>query len=153
MSAPAAGRLAALGRYRSARDGTAPELARCHDLVCIPAHPAQPSLNLAQAVLVLAYEWYVARDAAARPAARADAAAAAAELEGLYAHLESALLAVGFARPETAPAKMAAFRRLFRRSGLKSAEVRLVRGLCRQVLWAAAARPAATAAARRRRPV
>lgn len=134
---------------------SAPELARCHDLVCIPAHPAQPSLNLAQAVLVLAYEWYVARDAAGRPASRATAAAtaAAAELEGLYAHLESALLAVGFARPETAPAKMAAFRRLFGRSGLKSTEVKLVRGLCRQMLWVAAARPAGTTGARRRRPV
>lgn len=120
---------------------SAAELARCQALVRIPAHPAQPSLNLAQAVLVLAYEWYVAGGAANAPAARDEAAAA--ELEGLYAHLESALLAVGFAPAAAVPAKMLAFRRLFGRSRLKSTEVRLVRGLCRQMLWAASPRPAA----------
>jgi TrmH family RNA methyltransferase len=135
---------------------SAPELARCQALVRIPSHPAQPSLNLAQAVLVLAYEWYVAAGAAPAVAARGEAAAA--ELEGLYAHLESALRRVGFARPETAPAKLLAFRRLFGRTRLTPAEVRLLRGLCRQILWAvepaAGAKPARKpgAAARLRRP-
>ena len=128
---------------------SAAELSRCHDLVCIPAHPAQPSLNLAQAVLVLAYEWYLVQGGAS-PAGVRRSGAAAVELEGLYAHLEAALLAVGFARPETLPAKMLAFRKLLGRSHLKSAEVRLVRGLCRQILWAVGARAGAI---RRRGPV
>src|SRR5678815_5119674 len=48
---------------------TMAELSLCHDVVRIPAAPEQPSLNLAQAVLVLAYELYIAHLDAAAPAA------------------------------------------------------------------------------------
>jgi TrmH family RNA methyltransferase len=117
-------------------DGLSSEdLARCHDLVRIPAAAAQPSLNLAQAVLVLAYELFLVGGGTA--AAVDPAEAAAAELEGLYAHLETMLLAVGFARPETAPHRMVTLRRLFGRARLRTAEVRMLRGLCRQAAWAA----------------
>jgi TrmH family RNA methyltransferase len=121
------------------------ELRLCGDIVRIPAAAAQPSLNLAQAVLVLAYELYMAGlecDAGPAGAAAPPAEAAAGELEALYAHVESALLAVGFLRPDTAQARMLALRKIFARSRLRTGEVRLLRGICRQALWAAASRHA-----------
>ena len=118
---------------------SAEDLARCHDLVRIPSAPEQPSLNLAQAVLVVAYEMFVAGvtggTATAAPVDPAEAAGA--ELEGLYEHLETMLLAVGFARPATAPHRMLALRRILGRARLRTSEVRLLRGLCRQASWAA----------------
>jgi TrmH family RNA methyltransferase len=123
------------------------ELALCHDVVHIPAHPAQPSLNLAQAVLLLAYELRLAGQEVANPPAgrvrRAEAPAA--ELEQFYAHLEAALLAVQFVNEATAPHRLLQLRRLFGRARLEPAEVRLLRGICRQVLWAARRDPRAAA--------
>jgi TrmH family RNA methyltransferase len=123
---------------------SAQDLLACHDAVRIPSALDQPSLNLAQAVLVVAYELFVA-GTAARAAADADAGAPAAdeieapvdELAALYAHVESMLVAVGFARPETAAARMVALRRLLGRARLRHGEVRLLRGICRQAEWAA----------------
>jgi len=113
---------------------SADDLERCHDLVRIPAASTQPSLNLAQAVLVLAYELFVAR-APAR-SVRPDAAEADnAELEGLYAHFEAMLLAVGFARNDTVPHRMLALRRILGRARLRRGEVRFLRGVCRQAVW------------------
>jgi TrmH family RNA methyltransferase len=113
------------------------ELRLCHDLVRIPAAPAQPSLNLAQAVLVLAYELYVhglETPDAAPPRPAPDATLE--QLEGMYAHLEAMLLQVGFVRPDTAPARMLALRRVLGRARLRPGDVRLLRGICRQVEWA-----------------
>jgi tRNA/rRNA methyltransferase len=122
------------------------DLALCHDVVRIPAAEGQPSYNLAQAVLVLAYELFTADVAtrAALPAARPAAApnATADQLEGLYAHLESVLLEIGFARTDTAPARMLAVRRILGRARLRPGDVRLLRGICRQVHWAVQARDA-----------
>jgi tRNA/rRNA methyltransferase len=78
---------------------TAAELERCHDLSCVPAGPAQPSLNLAQAVLLYAYE---ARRAAGRtPGGRAPAQASDSELSRLEGALRDLLRAGRFlAGPE-----------------------------------------------------
>ena len=135
----------------------APELALCHDVVRIPAHPLQPSLNLAQALLLVAYELRLAdpRAAAETPRRVLAPEASAAELEQFYAHLEAALLAVQFVRPDTAPHRMLALRRLLGRARPQPAEVRLLRGICRQVLWAAGQMGDAAAGPpprRRRRP-
>ncbi len=78
------------------------ELDRCHDLSAIPADEAQPSLNLAQAVLVYAWE---ARSAAllaeAAPPARAGGGATDAELVRIEEALRAALRGAGFlAGPE-----------------------------------------------------
>jgi TrmH family RNA methyltransferase len=121
-------------------DGLAgPELTLCHDVVRIPADTAQPSLNLAQAVLLVAYELRMANLGAAgeAPARALHPEASTAELEQLYAHLEAALLAVQFVRPDTAPHRMLLLRRLLGRARPQPTEVRLLRGICRQVLWAA----------------
>jgi tRNA (cytidine32/uridine32-2'-O)-methyltransferase len=117
----------------------AQELALCQDVVRIPADVAQPSLNLAQAVLVIAYELQTAslgRDAESAPGCAGDAAPTTLELEGLYEHLGKMLLEVGFARRDTLPAKLLALRNLLGRARPTPGDVQLLRGICRQVLWA-----------------
>lgn len=78
------------------------EVHRCHDLSAIPTAAAQPSLNLAQAVLVYCYELRQAALAAAPPAARAPPVGATdAELAAVEEALREALRASGFlAGPE-----------------------------------------------------
>ena len=79
------------------------EVHRCHDLSAIPTDEAQPSVNLAQAVLLYAYELRRAvLEAGAQPATPAPAAGATdAELGELEEALRTALRASGFlAGPE-----------------------------------------------------
>lgn len=77
------------------------DLDRCHDLSAIPAAEAQPSLNLAQAVLVYAWEARQAALAEAAPPARAGGGATDAELVRIEEALRGALRGSGFlAGPE-----------------------------------------------------
>jgi tRNA/rRNA methyltransferase len=79
------------------------ELARCHDLSAIPTAAAQPSMNLAQAVVVYAYELRQAALAVATPPGqpRAREGATDAELSAVEEALRAALRAAGFlAGPE-----------------------------------------------------
>lgn len=73
------------------------EVQRCHDLSAVPTDPSQPSINLAQAVLLYAYELRMAALAAAElPAGPLAKAATDAELAGLQACLGQLLTAGGF---------------------------------------------------------
>lgn len=115
---------------------TLDEVSSCSGVVTIPTAPAQPSLNLAQAVAVCAYEIYQAglesgSDGAGHRAAPLE------EREALYRHLEKSLLEIGFLLPHTARTRMASLRRSLERSRLKPSEVRLWRGVARQMGWAA----------------
>jgi TrmH family RNA methyltransferase len=110
------------------------ELDLCPVRVHIPTDAAQPSLNLAQAVLVLAYE---IRQSAS-PALPADEPRAnVGELEGALQHLRAALLDVGFLNPENPEAILAELRALAARAAPTPREVTLLRGLARQIGWAA----------------
>lgn len=71
------------------------EIHRCHDLSSIPAEPAQPSLNLAQAVLL--YGWELRRAAAGEPGDRRKGATDG-ELRVLEEALRGALREGGFLR-------------------------------------------------------
>jgi len=106
------------------------EVLACQVLVHIPASPRYASLNLAQAVQVMAYEMRVAA-AAEVPAERGDMLATRADIEGLHAHLAQAAEAVGFYDP-AAPMKFRErLRRLFSRTQLEREEVNVLRGLLR----------------------
>ena len=113
---------------------SAAEVALCSDRVLIPTAPAHPSLNLAQAVVVCAYELHLAHLSV--PRVLASSTAPVAERDALYAHLEEALLAVDFLNPENARARMGQLRRLLERARPSPREVRLLRGVARQVDWA-----------------
>jgi len=105
------------------------ELARCQRFVTIPSNPAYGSLNLAAAVQVACYELAVAASAFAAPPARDLDAASVGDVEGLFAHLESAAVSSGFLDPEKPGRFMQRMRRLFARARLERQEVKLLRGL------------------------
>ncbi|XXF76059.1 TrmH family RNA methyltransferase [Myxococcaceae bacterium GXIMD 01537] len=103
------------------------EVERCHDLSAVPTAPEQPSINLAQAVLLYSYEVRMAAlAAAAPPPAPLPVAATDAELARLEATLEEALAVGGFL-VDSKPGRTAV-RDLFaplRRSRLTRNEARL----------------------------
>jgi TrmH family RNA methyltransferase len=119
------------------------ELDLCHARVHVPTDPAHPSLNLSQAVLILAYEL---RLAAAPPVTPPAPRASAGELERALDELREGLLAIGYLNPENPGAILAELRRLLARAAPTPREVGLLRGLARQVRWAGS-RIAADAAA------
>jgi len=105
------------------------ELLRCQRLAHIPANPAYSSLNLAAAVQVACYELAATSGVHALPASGAPDAATGEDIEGFFAHLESAVHQTGFADPQNPGRFMERMRRLFARSGLERAEVKLLRGM------------------------
>jgi tRNA/rRNA methyltransferase len=108
------------------------EMFACQYLVHIPANPEFSSLNLAQAVQVVAYELRMARDVAI-PFARVEKRATVEDLEGLYAHLEEAAVASGFMTPTSRLRER--WRRLFSRvPALEREEVNIVRGLLKALM-------------------
>ncbi|AFZ46470.1 RNA methyltransferase, TrmH family, group 1 [Cyanobacterium stanieri PCC 7202] len=117
------------------------ELSYAQRFICIPSNPEYPSLNLAQAVGVCAYELYQHFHNQQSPPTNQeeDTELASLEvLEGYYQHLESVLLKINYLYPHTAPAKMEKFRRLINRAHLQPQEVAMLRGILRQAEWAIA---------------
>jgi tRNA/rRNA methyltransferase len=126
------------------------QVQRCQLLASIPADPGYSSLNLAQAAQVIAYclrRAALAADAAVGRASEAasgtasgeDSGSAAARIadqraiEGLFEHLERALVAVDFLDPRHPKKLMPRLRRLFARARLEQEEVDLLRGICKQM--------------------
>lgn len=126
------------GRERTGLDND--ELQLCHAAVHIPANPDYSSLNLAQAVQVLAYELRLTAlgtDGApvATPVARVPAEpreeppATHAELEGFFAQLGDTLDAIDFHKGRTPETALRKLRRIFLRADLDARDVRLLRGV------------------------
>ncbi len=110
------------------------DLDLCQRLVTIPAHEEYGSLNLAQAVMIICYEIYLAgRDK--KDISRGKRLAASNELEGMYRHMEEALQRIGFLEQNNPKRMMAVLRRIFSKAQLDSREVRVLRGICRQASW------------------
>jgi tRNA/rRNA methyltransferase len=109
------------------------DVALAHAVVTVPLNPLFTSLNLAQAVFVLGYEWYRAADATpvrelALP--KETRPANLAELTGLFEHLEGELDACGFLRiKEKRPIMVRNIRNIFQRARLTEQEVRTLRGI------------------------
>ena len=108
------------------------EVMRCSRIARIPADPKYASLNLAQAVQVMAYE---VRMAALVPGAMPPKIELAAheEIENFYAHLERSLYASGFLHPRYPRRLMDRLRRLFAKARLEKIEVNILRGML--TLW------------------
>ncbi|MGE5652588.1 MAG: RNA methyltransferase [Bacillota bacterium] len=110
---------------------------KCNVLINIPANPEYSSLNLAQAAQVLAYELRQAAVGDAPPATTIGfqgEAAGLAQIEGMYRHLEEALVAVEFLDPDNPKKLMPRLKRLFSRTQLETEEVNILRGIARQIL-------------------
>ena len=117
-------------------------------VVTVPVNPEFPSLNLAQCVLLTAYEWARARGAGAPAAVAAMAEAdraTAAEVARLADHFEQRLDAAGYFFPETkAPVMRRGLRSMFARLALTRGDVQTLHGALRQC-WRAAGRVEARA--------
>jgi tRNA/rRNA methyltransferase len=112
---------------------------QCNVLINIPANPDYSSLNLAQALQVLAYECRVAAQTEVAPTAigfHGDAASIE-QIEGMYGHLEQALVAIDFLDADNPKKLMPRLKRLFARTQLETEEVNILRGIARQILKAA----------------
>lgn len=110
---------------------------KCNVLINIPANPDYSSLNLAQAVQVLAYEARMAALGDARTATDIGfqgEAAGMAQIDGMYAHLEQALVAIAFLDADNPKKLMPRLKRLFSRTQLETEEVNILRGIAKQIL-------------------
>lgn len=105
---------------------------RCHACLSIPANPAYGSLNLAQAVQLIAYEWRQACGGfAAAPVAAPAPWADAAAVQGLLQHWQDTLVQIGFLDPATPKKLMPRLQQLLNRAQLTQQEVHILRGMAR----------------------
>lgn len=112
------------------------ELDRCHAVITIPANPEYPSLNIASAVQVLAYELRIKALAGMPEAGGSDAAGlpvTQGQLDLLYRHLEEMLVEIRFLDPANPRLLMRRLKRLFNRAGLDQNELNILRGVLTEV--------------------
>ena len=123
------GRTAILfGAERSGLDTEDVALART--ILTVPINPAFGSLNLAQAVILVAYEWSKHQTLAQPPAVDLDPPAPQEELEGMIAQLDAMLVAGGFYHPpDRTPTTRRTLRTLLTKPGWSAQEVRTMRGV------------------------
>lgn len=107
------------------------ELAFCQALVTIPTGECA-SLNLAQAVMVLAYELFTAVSPRPRFEPRL---ATSQELESMYAILKETLLKINYISHQNPDHWMFNVRRFFNRHGLRARDTQVIKGICRQIDW------------------
>ncbi len=108
------------------------DLAQADIIISVPLNPAFTSLNLAQAVILVAYEWFQAADSTPGTVLRAVDAKPATrdELNGFFEHLEAELDRGGFLRPpEKRPTMVRNIRNIFTRAHLMAHEVSTLRGM------------------------
>ncbi len=111
------------------------EISHCHRVVTIPSSPDLASLNLAQSVMVIAYELFSKRDLkSTSPSFKKSPLAKNEEMEGMYQQLEQALVAIKFFQDEHHFHMMRTLRALLGRAHPTAREVRILRGIWRQIL-------------------
>ncbi|NLC24242.1 RNA methyltransferase [Oxalobacter vibrioformis] len=113
---------------------------KCHAMISIPANPDYASLNLAQAVQILAYECRMALpqdvlpDQNVESAGFEDIPASVSQIDGMLNHLEEALTTIGFLNEHSPKKLMPRLRRLFARSALEVDEINILRGIASQIM-------------------
>ena len=125
----AAGRSAILfGPERSGLETD--DIALARTIITVPINPEFGSLNLAQAVILVAYEWSKGADLASPPATDLDPPAPQEELEGMIGQLEAMLEGSGYLFPPArVPTTRRTLRTLLTKPGWTSQEVRTMRGV------------------------
>jgi TrmH family RNA methyltransferase len=108
------------------------DLALCHYLVTIPSDPAYPVLNLAQAVMVLAYEIFNTEQTDLHQQFQL---ASHQEREQMFEHLERVLTEIGFLSSSNPGHIMRVIRRFLGRSDLTPRDINVVRGILSQIEW------------------
>ncbi|MGV6801631.1 MAG: RNA methyltransferase [bacterium] len=108
------------------------DIAHCQGTISIPVNPSFSSLNLAQAVMVLAWEWAQTAEQMTRPTSPLDHLPMATnqDIEGLLAHLISSLNAVGYFHPDSKRQVMERnLRTIFTRAAYTENEIHVLRGV------------------------
>jgi TrmH family RNA methyltransferase len=119
------------------------ELQRCHFLVNIPANPDYSSLNIAQAVQIIAYELRVAALGYSGIAVEPPdwQPVDGDQMERLFEHLEQTLMDIRFLNPRQPKKLMARLRRLFNRARPDQNELNILRGILKAAQDAAKGGP------------
>jgi tRNA/rRNA methyltransferase len=111
------------------------EVALANAIVTVPINPDFGSLNLAQAVILLAYEWSKTASLAIPTAKELEAPAPHGEVEGLIEQLDEALEQKGYFHPPSrTQATKNTLRTIFTKTGWSSREVKAVRGVLRALV-------------------
>jgi TrmH family RNA methyltransferase len=108
------------------------ELDLCRTVVTIATDPRHPSLNLAQAVAIMAYETWTARGGDAlplKPPRREAASVTSGQLEELFTDWHRALWAIDFFKTRRSESVMRSFREIMFRADLDGREASLVRAM------------------------
>ena len=108
------------------------QLRFCHTIATIPTERFS-SLNLAHAVMIICYELFMTRRE--KQIESMPRLANKFELEGMYEHLKDVFMKIGFINPQNPEHWMLNIRRFLSRIPLRAREVRVVRGICRQIDW------------------
>jgi TrmH family RNA methyltransferase len=120
---------------REDRGLTNEELDRCHRSVIIPTNPDHPSLNLAQAFTVMAYELFVARGVEPFKAPRRAAPPATVDdLAGVYEAAQEALEAIEFFKTHNPEPIMRSLREVVHRTPMDVREAKLLKAMCLEVV-------------------
>lgn len=107
---------------------------RCHACVSIPTHPDYGSLNLAQAVQLVAYDWREALGSfAVAPRTPAVEPADAAAVQGALAHWRAVLEEIGFLDPAAPKKLVPRLNQLLNRAQPTREEIDILRGIARAV--------------------
>ncbi|HSV71517.1 MAG TPA: RNA methyltransferase [Methylibium sp.] len=118
-------------RYGLAND----DVYRCHACLSIPTHPDYGSLNLAQAVQLVAYEWRQALGGfPVVPRTPDPALADGAAVQGLLEHWQRALVHIGHLDPAAPKKLIPRVNQLLNRAALTQEEVHLLRGVATSML-------------------
>ena len=111
------------------------EVALANAIVTVPINPDFGSLNLAQAVILLAYEWSKRSKLVQPPVKELEPRAPHAELDGLIAQLDDELVAKGYFHPPSrTQATRNTVRTIFTKTGWSSREVKAIRGIIRALV-------------------
>jgi len=111
------------------------EVALATQIIQIPSTGAYTSLNLSQAVMICAYELYVASGLFV-PSQERYREASSSERERMYAKWRQALLDIGFMKEDKADHMMMGLRRILSRGPLTTADVQILMGIAGQATWA-----------------
>ena len=113
------------------------DVALADAIVTVPINPDFGSLNLAQAVILLAYEWSRHASLAQPTAKESEPQAPHGDLEGLIEHLNEELDAKGYFHPPSrTQATKNTLRTIFTKAGWSSREIKAVRGIIRALVAA-----------------
>ncbi|MEG1552148.1 MAG: RNA methyltransferase [Kiritimatiellia bacterium] len=112
------------------------EIAQCTHLIRIPVDPHYQSLNLSQALLIVAYELYTATGTYISPVEEAVPLADQATKEAFMDKWRAAMIDIGFMDEQKADHMMQGFQRIFSRGVKTEPDARIMFGAAHQMSWA-----------------